>query len=77
MKRTFFTVCATLVALMSYGQNAGQEFTMKPVEYTILDNTPYGFARSGSNHTDSDISVYSRNSVPGILVGFVTAVPAP
>ena len=57
MKRISLTVCATLIALMSYGQNAGQEFTMKPVEYVIQDDTPYGFARSGTNHTNSDISV--------------------
>ncbi|MCC8063212.1 MAG: hypothetical protein LIO68_08255 [Rikenellaceae bacterium] len=57
MKRISLTVCATLIALMSYGQNAGQEFTMKPMEYVVIDDTPYGFARSGTNHTNSDISV--------------------
>lgn len=57
MRRICLTVCAIFIALIGHAQSVGQEFTMKPVEYAILDNTPYGFARSGSNHTDSDISV--------------------
>lgn len=57
MKQIILTVCATLIALLGHGQNAGQEFTMQQSEYVVIDNTPYGFARHGSNSREADISV--------------------
>lgn len=57
MKQIILTVCATLIALLGHGQNAGQEFTMKPMQYSVEDNTPFGFERSGTNGRVSDISV--------------------
>lgn len=63
MKRICLVLCLTFTTVMGNAQQPNQTFEMKPIEYVMQDDTPYGFGRSGTNGTLEDIKVYIATKI--------------